>query len=86
MSEIIKVRKTGSGRVKGSVSFMGVRAGDLISKISGFDPNLEIKVSRLQMEALGLVPKLNKETVVQTLITPAPVKPSINVQVTDFDA
>jgi hypothetical protein len=86
MSETIKIRKTGSGRVKGSVSFMSVRAGDLISKISGFDPNLEIKVSRLQMEALGLEPKLNKITVT-TLITPSTtIKPSVNVQVTDFDA
>jgi hypothetical protein len=84
MSEIIKVRKTGSGRVAGSVSFITVKLGDLCSKLA--DPNTDIKVSRLQMEALGLVPKLNKETVVQTLITPAPVKPSINVQVTDFDA
>jgi hypothetical protein len=77
-----KVTREGSGRTKGSVSFVEIELGQLCSRIS--DPTTRIKVSRLQMEAMGFQIKPTAPPVqLQTLEI---VKPKTTVIIHDFDA
>lgn len=77
-----KVTRVGSGRTKGSVSFVTVKLGDLCSKIA--DPNTPIKVSRLQLEAWGFLAKPSDEA--PKTLEPSASKPATTSSETDFDA
>lgn len=77
-----KVTRVGSGRTKGSVSFVEIELGQLCARIA--DPKTRIKVSRLQMEAMGFAIKPTAPLV--ELSTLEPVKPAVTVKVVDFDA
>lgn len=76
-----KVTRVGSGRTKGSVSFVTVELGELCAKIA--DPKTRIKVSRLQMEALGFVAKASDEAPKTLEASSVPVS---RAKITDFDA
>lgn len=83
------IHRKGSGKTAGSTSFVTVRLGDLCSKIA--DSEMLLKVSRIQMEALGLMVKLHNPSSAQSLknppvIVPVTPKPVIIVNETDFDA
>ena len=82
MSNTKKVTREGSGRTLGATSFVTIRLGDLCSKLS--DPNTLIKVSRIQMQALGLnVQGVNLPT--SQVLEKVENKPVIVTQ-TDFDS
>lgn len=74
-----KITRAGSGRTKGSVSFVTIELGELCAKIA--DPKTRIKVSRLQMEALGFIPQAADAA--PQILKPTP-KPTVTV--TDLDA
>lgn len=74
-----KITRKGSGRTKGSVSFVTVPLEVLCSKIA--DPKTPIKVSRLQLEAMGFIVKDSDPK--PAVIVDAPAKPVIKI--TDFN-
>lgn len=77
-----KVRRVGSGRTLGATSFVSITLAELNKNIA--NPNAVIKVSRIQMEALGFQFKPTAEPIqVQTL---APSVAKTAVQEVDFDA
>jgi hypothetical protein len=75
-----KIKRPGSGRTLGSVSFVTIPLKDLCAKIA--DPNTNIKVSRLQLEAMGFIVKPTDPKAVT--LTENPAKQVTN-KVTDFD-
>jgi hypothetical protein len=83
------IHRKGSGKTAGSTSFVTVRLGDLCSKIA--DTEMLLKVSRIQMEALGLITKLHDPSPAKALTNPPAIvtvapKPVVIINEVDFDA